>query len=51
LLLLSGGLDGTLAGKILLEEGIEVETLHFSSLFRLDSMAAAASTITPNLTK
>jgi adenylyl- and sulfurtransferase ThiI len=45
LLLLPGGLDSTLAGKILLEAGIEVETLNFFSPFRLTSMAAAAATI------
>jgi hypothetical protein len=33
LLLLSGGLDSTLAGKILLELGIEVEAVNFTSPF------------------
>ncbi len=49
ILLPSGGLGSTLAGKILLEAGIESEALHFSSPFRHISMAAAAATKKPNL--
>ena len=33
LLLLSGGLDSILAGKLMLEQGIELHALHFSSTF------------------
>lgn len=33
LLLLSGGLDSTLAGKLLIDQGIEVEAINFVSLF------------------
>lgn len=33
ILLLSGGLDSTLAGKILLDLGVEVEALHFTTPF------------------
>ncbi|EAY57733.1 MAG: probable thiamine biosynthesis protein [Leptospirillum rubarum] len=40
LLLLSGGLDSSLAGKLLLEQGVELVALHLESPFGCDTSAA-----------
>ena len=39
LLLLSGGLDSSLAGKLLLEQGVELDALHLESPFGCDTTA------------